>query len=152
MTQPRRAAKRPPDLVLIEKFQCPGCVSGSDTDCGSFRRNGTPGAGISCDAHVAGTTVFPGGTFYLGLPKGFCKVGPLAAGHTNNIRLWMPGTHPDWDNCNVAVWAMEVDGFLFVRTFLPRLNLSYIDVIEGGERAVLAPNALDVRTFIDEID
>ncbi len=134
---------------LVEKFQCPGCVVGSDTSCGSFAVNERAAA---CLAHVAGTVGFPGGTFYLGLPKGFCKVGALPEGWTNNIRFWIADTAPEWNTCNVAVWAMEQDGFLFVRTYMPRLNLGYIDVIEGGERARLCPNALDVATFIDEID
>lgn len=148
--------------LLVEKFQCPGCMLGSDTECGSFKLNDALGAGASCKPHVAGTVFMLGGRVYLGLPKGFNKAGPLVdrdafyEGAKNNIRLWTFGTHPEWNNCNVAVWAMDgVDdyaGFLLVRTMLPRIGLNFIDIIEGGERAKLCPNALDVATFIDEID
>lgn len=46
---------------------------------------------------------------------------------------------------------MVRDGFLFVRTFLPRINVSYVDVIEHGIMEMV-PNAIDISEFIDEID
>lgn len=148
--------------LLVEKFQCPGCIAGGDTDCGVFKLNGTEGAGVSCKPHSAGTILMPGGRIYLGLPRGFNKTGPRMGDDPfyekapNNIRMWTFGTHPEWNNCNVPVWAMDGvgdnAGFLFVRTMLPRIGLNFIDIIEGGERAKLCPTALDVATFIDEID
>ena len=49
---------------------------------------------------------------------------------------------------------MEKDGFLFVRTYMPRLNGSFIDVIKGAKKSDFPAleKALDVATFIDDID
>lgn len=56
-----------------------------------------------------------------------------------------------WSRFNVAVWAMERDGFLFVRTYMPRVDVTVVDVIEGGTLA-LVPDAVNVGEFVDEID
>lgn len=141
--------------VMVETFQCPGCVAGGDTSCGVFE----PETGWShgaCKSHVAGTLIMPGGKVYLGMPKGFNRVGVIpykrdGASASNNVRLWAAGTDPGWDRLNVAVWAMEVDGHLFVRTFAPRVGQHFVDVVEGGTMA-LVPNAINVGDFIDEID
>lgn len=68
-----------------------------------------------------------------------------------DIRLWVSGTKPEWDRLNVPVWAMVDDGFLFVRTFAPRVNMSWVDVIEGGDLSMV-PNAINVGAFVGEID
>lgn len=139
---------------MVERFQCPGCVVGSNTKCGAFEPITT--SGIACKSHVLGTRIMPYiGNIALGFPKGFCRPGPNDADKdTRNkmhVRLWVEGTRPDWDRCNVPVWAMEQDGCLFVRTYLPRLNDAFVDVIEGGTLA-LVPAAIDVGQFYSEID
>ena len=65
----------------------------------------------------------------LGLPKGFNRPGSGPRDEQLNrmrIRLWSGGARPIWDRLNVPVWAMEGTGedagFLFVRTYMPRLN------------------------------
>ena len=148
---------------LIEEFQCPGCVCDSRVKgCKAYEFREMEGGSFRCDGHVCGTTMMPGGTIALGLPKGFCKTGherdPLdRTGKTlrgrskADIRIWRKGKSPAWDRLNVAVWAMEQDGFLFVRTFSPRINVTYVDVIEGGTIA-MTPNAINVGEFIEEID
>jgi hypothetical protein len=102
--------------------------------------------------------VFPIGSFALGLPKGFCRPGFETSGerlcrNVIDIRLWVSGTHPAWDKCNVPVWAMQdtEDGFLFVRTYQPRLNITYVDVVENGTMDMV-PNAINVGEFVNEID
>lgn len=139
---------------FVERFQCPGCLRGSDTACGSFSTDGM--SGKSCASHRLGTFAMPAGTFALGMPKGFSKPGlndddkPLAT--RMKIRLWKSGEAPEWDNLNVPVWALEQEGFLFVRTYCPRINVSYVDVIEGGSALGLCPQAINVGHFYDEID
>jgi hypothetical protein len=100
----------------------------------------------------------PGGTFALGLPKGFNKVGyagnGLSDSQRNNtmlIRCWLENSRPEWDDLNVAVWALEQEGFLFVRTYQPRINFAAVDIIENGALS-LVPQAINVGSFIDEID
>jgi len=138
---------------MVEKFQCPGCVCGSDTKCGRY----TPDSyGLRCTRHVLGTLLVLIGHIALGLPKGFCCPGFETSGNRNtrntiDIRMWVVGTKPGWDRFNVPVWAMVVDGFLFIRTYQPRLNSTFVDVVEGGTLAMV-PQALNVSEFIDEID
>lgn len=135
---------------MIEEFQCPGCVCGIDpSSCDKFKLE--EAGYFRCSSHVLGTFISPNvGPIVLGLPKGFCRMGHSLKGPY--LRLWSdPAKSFGWNDCNVPVWAMEKDGYLFVRTFMPRLNLSVVDVIKGGTLA-LVPGAIDVSKFIDEID
>lgn len=98
---------------------------------------------------------FGSGNWALGLPKGFCKPGwkDDGTGSLNKIslRLWAAGTQPEWDKFNVAVWALEKDGHLFVRTYAPRINFAWVDVIEGGT-LLLVPTAINVGAFTENFD
>jgi hypothetical protein len=143
---------------MIEKFVCSGCVGGMDTTCGQFKDLENDAAG--CQNHVVGTSILGLGNFALGLPKGFNRAGwrPQAksvSDHLNTmfILCWSKESEkkPEWDNLNVPVWALEKDGFLFVRTFSPRINETRVEVIEGGTLD-LVPGAINVGAFYDEID
>ncbi len=139
-------------LEMVHEYQCPGCVCGSGPwTCEEYKLSEQKDGPCFCENHTPGTVARPGGLFMLGLPKGFCKVGRRKEKGDTYVRLWQEGQRPDWNNCNVAVWAMVRDGVLYVRTYLPRVNLTYVDVIPGGTLA-LCPGALDVGTFYDEID
>jgi hypothetical protein len=72
----------------------------------------------------------------------------------NNIRLWIAPARPDWDHLNVPVWATERDGVLYVRTYCPRINVNYVDVIQYGALDCIpsACNVIDVAAFLDDID
>ncbi len=153
------ATKR--QLQMIQEYQCAGCVTGHDPEtCRSFVL--AERYGFACSAHVLGTSMSGIGAFALGLPRGFCRPGfDLAPGgeatkegqrNTIAIRMWTDGAHPKWDRFNVPVWALEQDGALFVRTYAPRLNLTFVDVVDGGKRAELCLEAIDVGAFVDEID
>lgn len=138
---------------MVERFQCPGCVCGYRTTCGSYAYSEEH---LLCTGHILGTMSGLGNTFALGLPKGFCRPGfgceePARARKRMDIRLWPAPTSPAWGLLNVPVWAMAEDGFLFVRTFAPRVNQSWVDVIENGTLA-MTPNAIDVGQFIGDID
>ena len=152
---------------LIEKFQCPGCVAGSNVKCGHFKPENHYQTDIDdgffcCQSHVLGTLVSPPGHHVaLGLPKGFNRAGDGFMG-TNEpvsqmvIRIWARTKDgsinaPKWDVFNVPVWALEEDGFLFVRTYMPRTNRPAVDVIEGGTLA-LVPKALNVAEFYGDMD
>lgn len=148
-------------LAMVKKIQCPGCVCGSDPEtCSGYRL--ADEYGFACSSHVLGTAMSGVGPLALGLPKGFCRPGyeqgPAGAPTKDRsrnqlaIRMWTDGVHPKWNNLNVPVWAMEHEGFLFVRTYSPRMNLAFVDVIDGGKREELCPGAIDVATFLDTID
>jgi hypothetical protein len=138
---------------MIEEFICPGCVN-SPGDCYE-PLDGANVYGYGCARHVLGTFSFAG-HFALGLPKGFNRPGSDDSGKTRHrmlVRLWpaSEGRKPDWDHLNMPVWAMEKDGFLFVRTYMPRINQGAVDVIEGGTLD-LVPGTIDVGSFIGDID
>jgi hypothetical protein len=142
---------------LIEKFQCPGCVCGMDTDCGALKLNEE--YGVSCRGHVIGTHIGLGNPVALGFPKGFNKPGfnlfeegPCKHRNQMLVRLWEKDATPEdlWDDFNVPVWAMVVDGFLFVRTFSPRINMTYVDVIEEGTLEMV-PQAINIKFAAEQI-
>lgn len=130
---------------MIEKFQCPGCVCGSNTKCGSFRLSEIPDGGFTCASHVPGTSMFPGGKILLGLPKGFNKVGD------NKLEVWLYTKDKNFtfDHLNVPVWAMQENGYTFIRVYSPRINKGIVVVQEGSK---LPNGSIDVSKFVDEID
>lgn len=141
-------------VAMVEQFQCPGCVAGCDTQCGKFKPNKE--YGFTCQGHVVGTSMTGAGHIALGLPTGFNRTGldpshPIGTSNTMNVRMWVQGTHPHWDHFNVPVWALEREGYLFVRTLMPRRNWSFVDVVEGGTLA-LVPQAIDVSKFYNDMD
>lgn len=146
-------------LEMVKEFQCAGCVIGGDTDCGKYTpyQDGTAG----CMAHIMGTTTPTKNgivSFALGLPKGFNRGGRCWSDKHRwhsamYIRLFPKGdTLPVYDFLNVPVWAMERDGFLFVRTAMPRMGEFAVDVIEDGKRADICPQAFDLSKEYENID
>lgn len=146
---------------MISEFQCSGCVNGGDpTTCGSFNLEEQDDA-FYCSKHCMGTMRGDLIKIALGLPKGFNREGFL----TIRLYLKMPPT-PIWNHLNVPVWAMEKDGYLFVKTFLPRINKVFIDVIKGvkikdinasrdatsGKSRLTKYETINVTDFYDEID
>jgi hypothetical protein len=139
---------------MIEKFQCPGCVSGPDPKtCPGFKLDEQ--YGFKCESHVLGTSINGQIHIALGMPKGFNRPSPqddmVRTRSTLQLGLWLKGTNPAWDKLNIPVWALERDGFLFVRTYAPRTDRGRIDVLEGATLA-LVPQALDVSKFYEEFD
>ncbi|MCP4903002.1 MAG: hypothetical protein GY906_39060 [bacterium] len=145
-------------IEMVNKFQCPGCVCGTcPDDCPSFKFDDNDGYGFQCDGHVAGTMVLGVDSVYLGLPKGFSHVGDrprdVNGEHVkSHIRMWDRGD-PGYDHLNVPVWAMEKDGFLFVRCYCPRSNRTFVDVIKGMSFDALPDIArTNVAEILDAID
>lgn len=139
---------------MIEEFQCPGCVAGSDITCGAFKLNRTNG--VCCTGHVPGTLIMGLDSILLGMPRGFNRVGDWRGegGYKKDdcrIRLFTKGNKPEWNDLNVPIWAMVEKGYLYVRTYSPRINKTFIDVVEGGTLEMV-PKAIDVGKFKDEID
>ena len=144
-----------PDVEkMISNFQCPGCLKGSSpcTECPSFHLNHE--FGWNCKNHIPGTIMVGVGKIFLGMPKGFNKVGACEqiGEQMVIIRFWQEGEKPFWDYLNIPVWAMEEYGYLFVRTYCPRVNRGYIDVIKGGKFEMMSPETRNVKDFIDDID
>ena len=146
-------------IEMVEEFVCPGCVAGSDTNCGSYEELKHSDA-AGCINHVVGTHLFGVGSFALGLPKGFNRAGlkPNCKGSSDYLnQMWILCWTKDqikedhWNKFNVPVWAMEKDGYLFVRTLRPRINESCVEVVKDGTLDMF-PGAIDVGDFYEEID
>lgn len=150
----------PDQLKMIDTFQCPGCVCGLNTgNCEvskfSLIEFGS-GSGLRCVGHAPGTNIggVVSGLLYLGMPKGFNRVGLRYIQDSktdeektaSRIRLFIAPDNPGWNKFNVPVWAMVKDGHLFVRTMCPRINFTWVDVVKGGDLS-MCPQALDVGNF-----
>lgn len=133
---------------MVERFQCPGCVVGSSTRCGRYKDGGSDEVGHFCESHVLGTSLNFTIHIALGLPVGFNRSGPdermRETRNVMRIRLWPKGTQRDRaDTFNRDVWALVKDGFLFVRSYSPRIDMGTVHVVEGGTLKD-APDAIDV--------
>lgn len=107
----------------IETYQCTGCVCGSDIKC--FTQNST--GGVGCGGHVAGTMLSGIGSIFLGLPKGFNRLGK----HTTlKPNIYEKFEDSDWtyDMFNIPTWKYLQDGHTFVRGMMPRTNSSFIHI------------------------
>jgi hypothetical protein len=122
-------------VEAIEKFQCGGCTNGSDTNCSVFKEQHY---GNGCGSHSAGTFILGSGKIALGLPKGFNKVGKLPNNVSTNIRIFESKDIKDFFNVfNLPTWTMEYEGYLLVRTYLPRMDASFVDIfIDGKEEDI----------------
>lgn len=116
----------------VEELQCPGCIHGGSIQCGKFEQD--PSFGKSCRNHKVGTLSALSGALYLGLPTGFNHVGVISDEIHNNIRIYgEKDVATSFDVFNVPVWYKETEKYLFVRTFLPRRNYTYIDIFVKGK-------------------
>ena len=115
---------------MVENFQCPGCMLGSDTKCGKFKDEGK-----GCESHTPSTRFLGMDVMIaLGLPKGFNRVRELNDGHEgwkHKVQLFPAGEALNYDHLNVPVWAITEDGFTFVRVYLPRLDLPLLPSVTG---------------------
>lgn len=137
-------------LAMVEEHQCPGCSLGCSPADGCLKFDADD-YGYRCVAHSAGTFASGGvGRLNLGLPKGFCRVVySEAKGPRTNVILF--DKTPAYDRLNVPVWAMERDGNLYVRVYMPRTDQTRVHVVAGGKLSDV-PDAINVGEFIDEID
>jgi hypothetical protein len=139
---------------MVEKFQCPGCVGGSDTSCGHSEITE-----YCCERHVMGTSINAAISFALGLPKGFNRGGLCQSGERIRYhnKMWIqfyPAnvSPPTYDYLNIPVWCHEKDGYLFVRCVAPRTGDIITQVIEGGKAEVVCPQAFCVTDKMDCFD
>jgi hypothetical protein len=138
----------------VKEFQCPGCTIGCDGE--KFEAQTYPSEdgrpGIRCSNHSAGTFLSGVGQIFLGMPKGFSRVGPRS---DHLPEIWFFDEIPEYDFLNIPVWGMEKDGYLFIRVFLPRTVRNMIHVVKDGKFADLASKhqgVFDLATEIDNID
>lgn len=104
----------------IERYQCPGCVRGHDISC--FEARGS----LECGKHVAGALSPGAGSFFLGLPNGFNRLG------INKTKVYIFESLKDgwgFDVFNVPVWKhLDKHGSTLVRGISPRINAPFLHI------------------------
>lgn len=108
----------------IENYQCPGCSKGSDISCFEVNPNG----GAGCGSHRAGTFITGLGAFFLGMPKGFCRVG--SADYLKPmIYNKFDDSHWEYSKFNIPVWKyLNENGHTLIRGVSPRTNSTFIHI------------------------
>jgi len=113
-------SKEPPSFV--KEYQCSGCVSGGDC----FEKDLDSEA---CIKHCAGTlTSF--GSFFLGLPKGFCRTGEPKV--IIKIFKTFHDLEKTWkyDKFNVPVWKhLNKTNHVLIRGLSPRINMPFLHIV-----------------------
>lgn len=105
----------------VEEYQCPGCINGSDISCYNHY-----GIGIECNRHTPGTYISPIGKVFLGLPKGFNRLG-LCKTKINIFKKLSDGW--GYDIFNIPVWKYKDKNVnVIVRGISPRINSPWIHI------------------------
>lgn len=108
----------------VENYQCPGCVAGSDIECFKSNKMG----GLGCGNHRAGTMATGMGSFFLGMPKGFNRVG-MQNELKPNIYKSIESSEWKYDMWNIPVWRhLNKDGHTIVRGISPRTNWPFLHI------------------------
>lgn len=133
--------------VAVERYQCSGCISGSDTSC--FKENEDVG-GVGCGDHFSGTIISGIGKIFTGLPKGFNRLG-----HLENMKPTIFNNFSDWgcyDSFNAPVWKhLDKHGNTLVRGLMPRRNEPFLHIFL--ENCISKIHCLEIsKEDIDEMD
>lgn len=112
---------------IVERYQCPGCVCGGDISCFEAQESKND---LSCAKHVVGTMATGTGKFFLGMPKGFNRLGDSKV--EINIFPNQEAQIKEWSYCiyNIPVWKYKnKDGHVFIRGLRPRTNMPFLHII-----------------------
>ncbi len=116
-------------IKAIRTYQCPGCVCGhKPSTCASLKKED----GYGCKNHCAGTIIEKIGKIFLGMPKGFNRLGPYNSMKLYIFKDWESflKIHNRYDEFNIPFWKYIDDkGNLMVRGFMPRINEPFIHII-----------------------
>jgi hypothetical protein len=126
--------------TAVKTYQCPGCIGGPNFSC--YEKNPI---GSGCLKHCPGTLMEDMGLIFLGMEKGFNRVGP------NKKREWRfyiletseqfkEDISPKflstsfkinglYDNFNIPVWKyLDKNGNTLVRGLSPRINTPFLHI------------------------
>lgn len=107
--------------------------------------------GVGCGHHFAGTVVGLLGKIFLGLPKGFNRLG-VYEGLKPNIYEKFEDSEWKYNKWNIPVWKfLNKDGHTLVRGFMPRLSEPFIHVFL--EDCMAKINCLEItQADVEEMD
>lgn len=134
----------------IQEYQCRGCVGGSNIECGSYKQSIT---GVGCETHCAGTIVSGIGKIFLGMPKGFNRIG-----FYEKMSLYIfydqeqQNTQWQYDLLNISVWKYQNDkGHILIRGLMPRINETFLHIILKGN-FISYPGRCVTKKDLESID
>ena len=117
----------------VKEYQCCGCINGPYKDC--FKK--TDYISVSCQKHASGTFNSGIGKIFLGLPKGFNRLGMFKDMEINifqSLKDWS-----GYDFLNVPVWKhLDKHGNTIIRGISPRINQPFLHIF--------------LEDYIDKID
>jgi hypothetical protein len=108
----------------VETYQCPGCTSSCP-----FTKDKKADDGEGCGHHHAGT-MSSFGRFFLGMPKGFNRIGPQ-----EQLTPEIYTTFRTYDKFNIPAWKhMDEHSNTLVRGVMPRRNQTFLHIFIGDVR------------------
>lgn len=111
--------------LAVEEYQCSGCMGGGFDEC----YNKHPETGVGCSKHRAGTFISSIGSIYLGMPKGFNRLGKFSDMTPLILENFEDARFDEW---NIPVWKhLDKNGNTLVRGLRPRNNEPYILIFLG---------------------
>jgi len=116
-------------VKMIEKYACPGCINGCNTECGKFSFMDN-----YCNSHVAGT--IKGGSFQkflLGLPNGFNRISEDLSVFVFSSIKEQQENFP-FDIFNLPVWVSQNGDDLLVKVVIPRITKTLTMVIHNASK------------------
>ena len=114
----------------VQEYQCPGCVDGPFPDCYELI------FGDGCCKHCIGTSSSGVGRFFLGLPKGFNRIGACIETKINIFDSLNGLFQKNWeyDMFNIPIWKyLNKHGHTIVRGISPRINRPWIHIFLKNE-------------------
>lgn len=131
----------------IQNYQCSGCIKGSDISCFNKNKDG----GIGCGEHYSGTIISNIGKIFLGLPKGFNRLGRNES-LKPNIYETFESSEWKYDMWNIPTWKyLNENGHTIVRGMMPRRNDSFIHIFLEDCRDKI--NCLEItQADVDSMD
>lgn len=132
--------------TAVENYQCSGCTLGSGISCFKASQYGDKG----CGSQSSGTFVSGAGKVFLGMPRGFNRIGRDEATKIHIFDKFEEGF--GYDIFNVPVWKhLDEYGNTLVRGFCPRSNYSWIHVFL--ENCIDKINCIEITPeLMEEID
>jgi len=106
----------------IKEYQCSGCMCGNNTECFEAANSG-----CGCGKHFVGTRKPPFGKIFLGMPKGFNRLGSYGGMKPNLFEKFEDGW--GYNKFNYPVWKyLNENGHTIVRGLSPRINVPFLQV------------------------
>jgi len=112
---------------LVETYQCMGCSEGNDISCYRVHE----AWGIGCGNQRAGTFLKPFGKIFLGMPKGFNRLGQ----YNEQRIIIIEDAEGVYDKFNIPVWKyLDKNSNTLVRGLSPRTNYAFVHIFPGDQR------------------